>query len=158
MSPFLFFEPWEISNVLTNNSNTLNSPQSSRFSKSSSPKSPPLLPIIEPKPALSSPTTQPKRSKLALFANMPSFGQAFAGVAPTPVDTSRKTASKILITVPSPTIGGLNDELILQMVGAEPLKKKKKKKKKKKTMARKDSAGSRGEIEMVDVPLEIEGV
>jgi hypothetical protein len=61
---------------------------------------------------------------------MPSYGQAFAGAAPPPVDISRtkskETASKIMITVPSPTIGALNDDLILQMVGAEPLRKQNK--------------------------------
>lgn len=96
---------------------------STRFSKTSafSKILSPGLPIVEPKPvyATSSPV---KPSKWSLFARMPSFGQAFAGVSPPPpVRTVRRdVVSKIMITVPSPTIGGLDDELILQMVGAAP--------------------------------------
>jgi len=104
-------------------STTLGSPQSSRSSKSSS-TAKMILPIAEPKPTLTS-SKQP-RSKWSVFSGMPSFGHAFAGVPPAPVNTAktrRDAESKIFITVPSPTVGGLNDELILQMVGAGPVRK-----------------------------------
>lgn len=107
---------------------TLTSGASSRFSKATTLKeSPsPLLPITEPKYT----PTKPKLSKLHLFKTMPSFGHAFAGIPPPSVSTARtdrkhtrNQASKIMITLPSPTLGGLDDELILQMVGAEKVRK-----------------------------------
>jgi hypothetical protein len=106
-------------------SNTLTAPLSSRFSNLSS-NATTLLPTTEPKSPTPPPQPQPqptKKSKISLFASMPSFGQAFAGVPQLPVDTRARNdvARKIMITLPSPTVGGLDDELILKMVGAEPV-------------------------------------
>jgi hypothetical protein len=72
-------------------------------------------------------TSRRTSSKWSSFSRMPSFGQAFAGVPPSPLNTSttksRDTDTKILTTLPSPRTGGLNDDLILQMVGAKPARK-----------------------------------
>jgi hypothetical protein len=91
-----------------------------------------VLPVTEPKPSAPPPTiTTSLISKFSLFAHMPSFGEAFAGVPPSPIDTTKGrkvVASKIMITLPSPTVGSLDDELILTMVGAETVGKKEKEK------------------------------